>query len=1021
MKQKHFYSAFSLLFNSVMIGLRISQKEELYRMLFRDAYRMANDDLYDNDTIRKVTSGNLTIHRKAIKQLCTDIGFEGFRLNIETICLSKIVDKTDFIYDLTELLNSDTTVPDDIKQELINDLYSDSDYQLSRAIAGILLCLDHSDYILKKEKGTFFDVDFMRLYADRPMPKYPRFITDSPDAAVETLIGRDDELDKLYDEIINNSGKIVISAVGGLGKTELVKLFLENLLQEEIPEGGIEQIAWIPYDNNNLCLSLKQALRLQCDLADVWQTVQDMSAEYQNKLLLVVDNIENIGNDEYLKKLSTLQCRILVTSRQKTLSGFKRIMYLQPLKTDKCRELFYLHYEFPERDNEIVNDIVELAAKLTIMIVFIAKVAYLEGMSLRELYNNLVEKGFKLSNEDVSCEHEKMQNDETIIRQMCILFSLVKYNETDKTLLTYISVIPNLQFDFSKAKNWFKIKKNSNLMKLFNMGMLEHTTKDRKHFYWMHSVIAAAVREQQKEILYKTTAPFVHELSEELEIGDFWGKGYTKFDLIPFSWSISDLLENHWCDEDDSVFLLRLYYICFEASNYPLCRTLIEKVLKIDKTLDNVEMLIRDYKTYGELLLRFDEVDEALKALDIAQNYMEQHDPRHEQKRQWAYLWHQYGNIYFHNGQPNEALDYYTDALELDLSIPDLPKGELATDYISLATVFQMHGDLSTAYDMMQKAIEIEHIDEENSEHIMLYYYLASICSDFVADGYERFSEEAEECYRKVITFREKHLSKHSNDLADVYLEYSNFLYQCENFSESKIYCEKAKSIYLYLYGEESYHFLQCQSNTALIAAEEGNLEEALTLYKEIIEKAEKPESIPLSDLCNDYQNYAELLENSDQYIESREYYEKCIKLIKQNFSDDSPRLAQPYLGITNCYMGLEDYKSAVSYLSKLFDIADNDNLLFKITYHKLGTCYVYLYKYEEAIDCLKKALDLCDENGITDKGYIYVDLSTTYLYAGMDDEAAYYENLAKEFSKEMNDDDLNCYVHTLDTFKDKK
>lgn len=110
-----------------------------------------------------------------------------------------------------------------------------------------------------------------------------------------------------------------------------------------------------------------------------------------------------------------------------------------------------------------------------------------------------------------------MHNDETIIRQMCILFSLVRYSDTDKTILTYVSVIPNLKFNFTKAKKWFNIKKNNSLLKLFNAGMLEHDTEKRTHIYWMHSVIAAAVREQQKTILYEQCAPFIHELSEDLD------------------------------------------------------------------------------------------------------------------------------------------------------------------------------------------------------------------------------------------------------------------------------------------------------------------------------------------------------------------------------------------------------------------------------------------------------------------------------------------------------------------------
>lgn len=133
------------------------------------------------------------------------------------------------------------------------------------------------------------------------------------------------------------------------------------------------------------------------------------------------------------------------------------------------------------------------------------------------------------------------------------------------------------------------------------------------------------------------------------------GQRILKIDLIPFSWSIADLFENHWGNEEDSTFLLRLYYICFEASSYTFCRKLLEKVLEIDKSLGVSEMLVRDYKNYSELLLRFDDVPGAIRNLDTAQEYMKQIDPEKRQKREWAYLWHQYGNIYYHDGEALKA------------------------------------------------------------------------------------------------------------------------------------------------------------------------------------------------------------------------------------------------------------------------------------------------------------------------------------------------------------------------------
>ena len=97
------------------------------------------------------------------------------------------------------------------------------------------------------------------------------------------------------------------------------------------------------------------------------------------------------------------------------------------------------------------------------------------------------------------------------------------------------------------------------------MGMLEKSKKNRKDIYWMHSVIASAVREQQKDVLYDRTRPFIEKLSLELDYGEQWGQGYKKAYLIPFSWSVTDIMENKLESEDDVDFLTRLFYVCFEC------------------------------------------------------------------------------------------------------------------------------------------------------------------------------------------------------------------------------------------------------------------------------------------------------------------------------------------------------------------------------------------------------------------------------------------------------------------------
>lgn len=976
-------------------------------------YSLAGVEIFDYDQFRKRTSGITPIHSKVRKKLHTYDGFELLRSGIEKNCLPYLKNS---LSELIEIFKQSENIPQEIKSQLCGK--ADDNYHISRTIAGILDCLDYSDYLVSKSKSKFIDVGYMRLSADNAPTKYPKYITESPENGVD-LIGREDDIDMLNDILIQNEENLLVTAVGGLGKTELVKKFLTEIREKDVNECGIEAVAWVQYDNNDLRMSIKQAFRLQCDLDDVWIKMQNISDKYRKRMLLVIDNIE-VSDDEYLLKLSQLSCRILVTSRCRRLSGFNEVLELQPLSMDSCRTLFYKHYKFEKRDNEILNDIIELTAKLTIMIVFIAKAAYTEGFSLNETYTKLVEKGFKLSEENISCEHEKMQNDETIIRQMCILFSLVKYSDADKKILTYISVIPNLKFDFTKAKKWFNIKKNSSLLILFNVGMLEHITEKRTHIYWMHSVIAAAVREQQKAILYEQCTPFVHELSEELECGEYWGTAYTKLDLIPFSWSVADLLENNMNNENDATFLIRLFYICFEASNYPLCKKLIVKALEIDKQLNDNEMLIRDYKNCSELYLRFDDVPKALEALEKAEFHMNKIDPDKVQMREWAYLWHIYGNIYYHEGKADDALDYYMKALEADLQIENLPPAEISTDYSSIASVYQMFGDYKGAYEMIKKAMDIDDRSEANSETIMNYYYLAETCTDLVADGYTEYYDEADECYRKVIEFRENNLPKYCNDTADAYLGYSNFLYQTGDNDNSLIYSEKACRIYRHLYGENSYHVMQCQSNEALVVAE-YNIEKSIEIYADIIERQKFMNHIPVGDLYRDYQNYADLLEQADKYKESAEYYRKAIEIIMEIQSEDSPALSQPYIGMANCNMGLQQYEKAIDYLTRIEKIAGDNYLLKRVVYHKKAVCYSNLKNYETAINLLLNALDYCKDTPGTDPGYIYVDLSWVFRYMENIPESDKYKKLAAEFAKQAEDESLQDYVNTLFTNCDKK
>ena len=178
---------------------------------------------------------------------------------------------------------------------------------------------------------------------------------------------------------------------------------------------------------------------------------------------------------------------------------------------------------------------------------------------------------------------------------------------------------------------------------------------------------------------------------------------------------------------------------------------------------------------------------------------------------------------------------------------------------------------------------------------------------------------------------------------------------------------------------------------------------------------------IPVGDLYRDYQNYADLLEQADQYEESADYYRKTIEIILEIQSDDSPNLARPYMGLTNCNMGLQDYENALIYLDRIIKIADKDYLLKQVTYHKMAVCNMYLKKYKIAEELLLTALNCCTDTANTNIGYIYAELCRVYALMENITESEKYRQYAFEFAERSDDEQLSDYVNTLFINSDEK
>ena len=1015
MKQFNFKNLFEILHKPLKDNTNI-KKEELYRDIFQEVYRLSGRPIDENDStepFRKMTSGIIPIQLYVAKKLHTEKGFELTRQCVEKYYLSYFEDYNGIIQKVAELFAHDDFIGDSVKKQILDSYKEKTDcFSASRFITAVLVCANYKNrYGSGADSQVFLNIQFMLLSEKEKRLKYPIFCTESPEDVTEFFTGRDKELEKLEEIVIAGGGSLLLSGVGGLGKTELVKSFIRKLMDTEIDECGVQYVAWVPYIHQSLEQSCKMALGFHDDAENAWIHIQDLAVRYRKKLLLVIDNVEKREDDNKLRKLADLPCRVLVTSRYREVSSLPSVC-LEPLDKEACRNLFYHFYNLG-RNDEYLDEIIDLAAKHTIMLEFLAKVAQLEEIKLGTLLERLIEKGFKLSVEDVSSTHEKLQTDDTIIKQMCVLFSLVNIEEKYQEILTYISVIPNLPFGFNKAKEWFGITKNSMLKQLYKMGMLENSKKDRKDVYWIHSVIAASVREQQKAVLYDKTRLFVGNLSAELDYGCEWGQGYKKAYLIPFSWSVADIMENRWEDKEDTDFLTRLYYVCFECGSYKLCEKLIMKILELDENNEDIEYqyLVRDYKNFGEILMKMERPKEAIEIFQKAEKLL-----RNEERNQAenTLILHKIGTAYQIKGDYPTAKTYYEKVIELDSQTDGVSERELSTDYSSLGCLLLDMGQYKEAYNNIKKAIELDGSREEDAETIMSYCYLASACSELSSEGYSEYYEEAQTCFQKVISFREKHLGKRHTDLADAYHEYSLFLYYNGELQDAMHYSQMACDINISVHSEYSVSAIRNRNTQGIILDAMGEHEKALEIYDEVLEICEELGDIPMDDFASFHFNKAESLKRIVKLDDAIRFYEESRDIWSRLFEGDSSKLSPVYQGIAECQMEKEEYEAAIISFLKALELNDRNIESTMEINDCLGQCYYLLGDVPNAEKRFMEVPRLMKQYGIYGTGIgilPYLNLASIAAGRGEKEKAEDFWQKAYKEAEALGDNELIEYV----------
>lgn len=367
----------------------------------------------------------------------------------------------------------------------------------------------------KSQEISLRELAKMFVKAQKPGKREVKFLTTkNSEICREALdgrhfFGREEELFELLD-MLKVGGKYLISGIGGIGKTELMR----QLLHSTIEEGLADCICIIQYEGS-MADSLIRAfgcthngekeIKLQEALA-----VIHMHAD--EKILIFVDNVSHsMEEDKDIEQLLKLPATVFMTSRYKKMKGFESYP-VKPISKNAGALIFRDNYALPinNTDKKLLDNLLEKDIwRHTLTLRLLGKAARAKNWSLQELLKQLDADG-KAFGLDKQNGYENLRQ---LYRQ---IYNLSGVEAHMNRFLQMFALLPYRSYSMDFIHNFLRdfLGEESNVREsveqLWESGWLEKG----ENGYFMHPFVSECIL--AKEVPAEEVYPFFDRVIESM-------------------------------------------------------------------------------------------------------------------------------------------------------------------------------------------------------------------------------------------------------------------------------------------------------------------------------------------------------------------------------------------------------------------------------------------------------------------------------------------------------------------------
>ncbi|PBQ33607.1 hypothetical protein CNR22_18100 [Sphingobacteriaceae bacterium] len=268
---------------------------------------------------------------------------------------------------------------------------------------------------------------------------------------------------------------------------------------------------------------------------------------------------------------------------------------------------------------------------------------------------------------------------------------------------------------------------------------------------------------------------------------------------------------------------------------------------------------------------------------------------------------------------------------------------------------------------------------------------------------------EAEKYYLKCMVGMAAIYGQSSREYTGIFYDYTRLLIDLEKYNDAKPYVEALLYYYKTLDGEKNVQYIQLLNCKAIILQNQGDYEEAISIYKKVVEAGDL---LPLGDTMGyviSIANLGDIYRETGQFETALYYLEKSKALYSEFHLNNKVTEASRENNLALCYKSLDQLKNAEDAYNRTLalyvEAKEERSEAYCSTLSNKADLLRILGRYGEASELLIKALQLRRENfGTHSENYANAlsNLGNVYFDTGLNrDERFFPEALEKHLEAE--------------------